>query len=105
MITRAYTDDRGGSFCTHLSQSQFDGALDLYPRLVSGRWVLSLDHGYDVRLHDVGLELACARHFRAPRLGDVAEGEDVREGIVGVGDLKIRMNEDTRRSFRNGCWG
>ena len=104
MITRAHTDERGGSFCTHLSQSQFDGALDIYPRLVSARWVLPLDHGYD-RLHDVGLELACARHFRPPRLGDVAEGKDMGEGIVGVGDLKIRMNENTRRCFGNGCRG
>lgn len=105
MKTRAHTDDKGGSFGTYLSQSQFDGALDICPRLVSDRRVLALDHGYDVRSHDVGLELACARHSRPPRLGDVAEGEYVRERIIGVGNLKIRMNEDTRRCFRNGGWG
>lgn len=99
------TRRRRGSFCTHLSQSQFDGALDIHPRLVNGGWVLPLDHGHDIRSHDVGLELACARHFRPSRLGDVAEGEYVREGMVGVGDLKIWMNENTRRCFRNGGWG
>lgn len=78
--------------CPDLAQSQLDGTFEIQLRFIDlGRNPLA-DHSNDVCLDDLGLKLACACHSWASGLGHVTESKNVRESVVGVGNLKGRFD-------------